>query len=90
MNSINFEMLRDQSPELATLGGFAEQYVHTDPSSSLIKLRTLTEHIVEDIYHSHDISIPFQRNLFDLLQEETFKEAVPGVVLDKIHQILPM
>ena len=87
MNSINFEMLRDQSPELATLGGFAEQYVHTDPSSSLIKLRTLTEHIVEDIYHSHGISIPFQRNLFDLLQEETFKEAVPGVVLDKIHQI---
>ena len=87
MNSINFEMLRDQSPELATLGGFAEQYAYKDPSSALIKLRTLTEHIVEGIYYSNGISIPFQSNLFDLLQEETFKEAIPGVVLDKIHQI---
>ena len=43
MNSINFEMLRDQSPELATLGGFAEKYAYKDPSSALIKLRTLTK-----------------------------------------------
>jgi len=87
MDSINFEMLRKQWPELATLGGFAEQYAHTDPSSALIKLRTFTEHLVGGIYHIHNLTLPYQRNLFDLLGEESFKGIVPKVVLDKLHQI---
>lgn len=49
MNSIKFEMLLDRWPELATLGGFAEQYARTDPSIALIKLRTFPEHFVEGI-----------------------------------------
>jgi len=73
MDSINFEILRKQWPELATLGGFAEHYVYSDPSSALIKLRTYTEQLVEGIYQVHSITLPFQRNLFDLLAEESFK-----------------
>ncbi len=87
MDSINFEILRKQWPELATLGGFAERYAHTDPSSALIKLRTFTEYLVEGIYQVHSLTLPYQRNLFDLLAEESFKETVPKVVLDKLHQI---
>jgi len=87
MNSKNFEMLRDRWPELATLGGFAEQYAHTDPASALIKLRTFAEQLVEGIYQAHNLPLPFQRGLFDLLTEDTFKSAVPKVILDKLHQI---
>ena len=87
MDSKNFEILRKRWPELATLGGFAEQYVHTDASSALIKLRTFCEHLVEGIYQTHNLTLPYQRNLFNLLGEETFKETVPKVVLDKLHQI---
>lgn len=87
MDSINFEILRKQWPELATLGGFAEQYAHTDPSSALIKLRTFTENLVEGIYQVHSLTLPYQRNLFGLLEEDSFKETVPKVVLDKLHQI---
>ncbi len=87
MDSINFEMLREQWPELAILGGFAERYAHADPSSALIKLRTFTEHLVEGIYRIHNLALPYQRNLFDLLGEESFKDTVPKVVLDKLHQI---
>jgi len=87
MDSINFEMLRKPWPELATLGGFAEQYAHSDASSALIKLRTFCEHLVEGIYQTHNLKLPYQRNLFDLLAEESFKETVPKVVLDKLHQI---
>ena len=87
MDSINFEILRHRWPELATLGGFAEHYVYSDPSSALIKLRTYTEQLVEGIYRIHSISLPFQRNLFDLLAEESFKNTIPKVILDKLHMI---
>jgi type I restriction enzyme R subunit len=87
MDSKNFEMLRSRWPELATLGGFAEQYAHSDASSALIKLRTFCEHLVEGIYQIHDLNLPYQRNLYDLLLEDSFKETVPKVVLDKLHQI---
>ncbi|WP_199263475.1 DEAD/DEAH box helicase family protein [Desulfobulbus oligotrophicus] len=87
MDSINFEMLRKQWPELATLGGFAELYVRTDASSALIKLRTFAEQMVAGIYQFHNLALPYQQNLFDLLAEEPFKQAVPKVVLDKLHQI---
>ena len=43
MSSVNFEMLRSKWPELANLGAQAEQYVHTDPESSLVKLRNYLE-----------------------------------------------
>ena len=87
MDSINFEMLRTRWPELATLAGFAEKYVYTDASSALIKLRIYCEHLVEGIYQTHNLPLPYQRNLFDLLAEESFKGTVPKVVLDKLHQI---
>ena len=87
MESKNFEMLRERWPELATLGGFAEQYVNSDAPSALIKLRTFCEHLVEGIYQFHNLSLPYQRTLFDLLAEDPFKETVPKVVLDKLHLI---
>lgn len=87
MDSKNFEMLRACWPELAALGGFAEDYAHTDASSTLIKLRTFCEQLVEGIYQAHDLQLPYQRNLFDLLAVEEFKSVVPKVVLDKLHLI---
>lgn len=36
MKSRNFEILRGDWPELASLGGFAEAYVHDDPASALV------------------------------------------------------
>ncbi|HIC3295400.1 TPA: DUF4145 domain-containing protein, partial [Salmonella enterica] len=41
--SLNFEMLRSQWPELAELACMAERYVHSDPESCLVKLRNYTE-----------------------------------------------
>lgn len=87
MDSINFEMLRARWPELATLGGFAEQYAHNDASSSMIKLRTFCEQLVEGIYHTHGLKFPYEYSLFSLLAEDSFKTAVPKVILDKLHLV---
>ena len=86
-SSINFEVLREQWPELASYGGFAEQYVHPDPSSALIKLRSFTEHLVDWLYRFQNIPYPFQPNLFDLLSSDVFRATVPSVVLNKLHSL---
>ena len=47
MTSQNFEFIRPDWEALATLGGFAERYVHTDPSSALVKLRSFGEVVMK-------------------------------------------
>lgn len=49
MKSQNFEFLRPKREVLADLAGFAERYAHEDPASSLIKQRSLVEHVVTAI-----------------------------------------
>ena len=87
MNSINFEFLRAEWPELASLAGFAEQYTFTDPPSALIKLRTYLEQLVEIVYYRLELKRPVQPNLLDLLNEDSFRIAVPDVVRTSMHAI---
>ena len=87
MQSINFEILRKNSPELADLAGFAEQYVYQDPSSCLVKLRSFIERMLTRIYAKTGLPKPFQPNLLDLLNNDAFRSMVPSVVLEKFHSI---
>jgi len=88
MDSLNFEMLRKPWPELASLGGFAERYVYTDPASTLIKLRVFCEHLVVLIYRINNLPKPYSNaGLFDLLTFDRFEETVPEGVITKIHLI---
>src|SRR5262245_44884290 len=85
VKSQNFEFLRPGHPELAALGGFAESYARSDPSSALVKLRTLAERVVATIYLAWRLPRPYNANLNDLLNETAFCAAVPEVVRDKLH-----
>ena len=87
MESVNFEILRRNYPELADLAGFAEQYVYQDPSSCLVKLRSFSEQMVMRIYAKMGLPRPYQPNLLDLLNNDAFRSIVPSVVLDKFHSI---
>lgn len=87
MKSINFEILRDNYPELSDLGGFAEQYVVPDPSSSLVKLRAFAEIMVGYVYQEFGIPRPWQPTLNDLINNDAFRSVIPPVVLDKFHAI---
>jgi type I restriction enzyme R subunit len=87
MNSQNFEFLRPHYPELADLAGFAEIYAVSDQESSLVKLRTFNEFLVKAVFAHHQLPIEFRSNLNDLLNDDSFKEITPPVVLDKIHLI---
>ena len=87
MTTINFEFLKPKWEALANIAGFAEQYVHADPASALVKLRQFCEQVVEHIYAFHQLQKPFQSGLNDLMQEYTFKQTVPPVVLSKLHSL---
>jgi type I restriction enzyme R subunit len=84
MKSLNFEFLQDGWSDLAALGGFAETYVHTDPQSALVKLRTFAERMVGGIYRQ---PAQPQSNLIDLPQGAVFCEVTPKVVQGKLHAL---
>jgi len=87
MTSRNFEFLRPNWEDLATLGGFAEQYAHPDPSTAAAKLRIFAEQAVLFIYHKHGLPKPMQNNLNDLLVNASFEQAVPRVIASKLHTL---
>lgn len=87
MKTFNFEFLKPKWEALAQIAGFAEQYVHADPASALVKLRQLCEQVVEHVYSTHGLSKPYQCSLNDLMQQYSFKQAVPRVVASKLHAL---
>jgi len=87
MKSVNFEFLRDKWPELASFGGFAEQYAWPDPESALVKLRSYIESMIHRFYDENHISKPIPDSLFEILNADNFKKAVPDVILNALHNI---
>lgn len=85
MQSGNFEILRQQRPALAELGGFAEHYLYSDPASALTKLRIYGEQITKAIYWELRLKPPIEATFDRLLAEPDFKRALPPVLLDKLH-----
>jgi type I restriction enzyme R subunit len=87
MKSINFEFLRSKWPELAGLGGFAEAYAHADPIGALSKLRAFCEQVAKFIHYELRLPRLIRPNLIDLLEDSSFKSAVPRVVVSKMHTL---
>ena len=85
VQSKNFEFLRNARGDLAALGGFAEHYAFNDPASALAKLRLFAERVVDQVYDTFRLPKPYQPNLNDLLNEDSFRSRVPTVVLTKLH-----
>ena len=87
MQSVNFEFLRPKWPELAELGGFAEQYSWTDSSSAAVKLRAFAEHLLTIIYDGYQLPKPFQANLNDLIGNDAFTQIAPSIIQKKLHAL---
>ena len=85
--SLNFEMLRNHWPEWANLGAAAEHYVHTDPESSLVKLRNYIELIVRWLYRKERLPEGYRSSLFDLLDAHAFKSTIPDQITMKLNAI---
>lgn len=87
IHSLNFEHLRPRWPELASLCGFAEQYVHGDPESAVVKLRAFAERCVSIVYQQAGLPRAPMSSFMDLLSNDAFKSMTPAVVVEKLHAI---
>ena len=87
MQSINFEFLKPNWPELAQLGGFAEAYAHDDPIGAITKLRIFCEQTVRYLHHKLRLPPLLRPNLIDLLDDSSFRDAVPTVVLNILQLV---
>ena len=87
IKSKNFDFIKDRLPELAVLADYAESYVHSDPASCLVKLRSYTEQTVNIIYKELNITNPESSTLIDLMQNNSFVESIPKEVLGKLHSL---
>ncbi|MNL94767.1 Type I restriction enzyme [compost metagenome] len=85
IKSLNFEPLRALYPELANMGGYAEQYAHSDPESALVKLRNFAERLVDCLYIKLKLERVPQSNFVDLLHNASFQTIAQPLVLDKLH-----
>ena len=87
MKSQNFEMLRPHWPDLASLGGHAEQYAYSDPQSALIKLRCFSELLVGVVYQEFRLPTFYSDKFIDRLENTHFADMVDQPILDKLHAI---
>ncbi|CAM4161804.1 DUF4145 domain-containing protein [Serratia nematodiphila] len=85
--SLNFEMLRSQWPELAELAYMAERYVHSDPESCLVKLRNYTELMVRWLYRQERLPEGIKANLYDLMNADVFTSMMPEAIIMKMDAL---
>ncbi|PMM98195.1 DEAD/DEAH box helicase [Vibrio splendidus] len=84
---MNFEHLREQWPELAELGAFAETYAVVDPQSALVKLRCYVEKIVGYLYQELHLPVAPNASMHDKLVSGAFTSVVDKTIADKFHAV---
>jgi type I restriction enzyme R subunit len=85
--SMNFEFLRKDWPELANFGGYAEEYAYTDPQSALIKLRSYGEFMINFIYKGLKLPCLPKASFHDKLKGEDFASLTPSPVMTSFFTI---
>lgn len=87
MERSNFSFLKEKQSTLAQLAEQAEQYIYSDPQSSVVKLRCYSELVVAYIYTELNLSTYGLSNFFEKLKNDAFINAVEGCVIEKLHAI---
>jgi len=85
MKSQNFEFLRPQYDELASLGGLAETLLYIDPGSALIRLRSFGEELTKTIYAEERLPRLGEPTFSELLKSSIFVQCLSKRLLDNLH-----
>jgi len=88
MTSLNFDHLKEISPELHRLGTLAERYFAEDANTSLIKSRQFGEYMVKEIAALSGVYDPAARETTnDLLRRLATEQVLPREVADIFHAV---
>lgn len=85
MKSLNFEILRANWSNLATYCTYAENYLYSDPQSSVLKLRCFIEELVNYLYKELDLNLDTNWDLFKALKNELFENTIDSNIVKKMH-----
>lgn len=85
--SSNFDFLKKDYPTLAKFGLLAEKNTYRDPSTSLVKLRLLSERITELIFKFEQFHGLEHMDQFHRIQFLLTKKIIPREVSDSLHVI---
>ncbi len=83
----NFSFLQTEFPLLFNLGQSAEQYIHTDPSVALIKMRLFGEKVVETIFEIQQLQFPYDDSTFKRLQLLSDERLLETNISSILHDI---
>jgi tRNA A37 threonylcarbamoyladenosine biosynthesis protein TsaE len=89
----NFIFLKAEYPPMAQYLMQAEEYVWSDPKSSLVKSRMFAEILVYELYKQLNLKIPTvnkgkeEENIYPLINEFAFKNNLNSIIWSKIDFI---
>lgn len=83
----NFEFLKGNFPSLKNLGSLAETYLHSDPSTAIMKLGILCESVIELIYHYDRVSPPYENSAVKRIDKLAHEGLLPKEVVDILHLV---
>ena len=87
IESTNFQYLQKSWPHLYEHANFAEQYVYTDPHTSIVKLRCFAEELVGYLYRELNLPCERDNSFFDKLNSNVFIEIIDKTIQEKFHAI---
>ena len=87
-HSSNFSFLQTEWPDLWQASQEAEQYCLSVPRHTANLCRIALENAIHWMYnHDQDLSIPYDKSLFSLMTEASFRQDVPPAIQDKLHAL---
>jgi type I restriction enzyme R subunit len=87
MTASNFSYLEQEYPILFNIGQVAEYNLHSDPVTSLFKLRQFGERLTEYIFEEHHLEFPYDNSFHNRLKTLEFEGILPDRVKDLLHTI---
>lgn len=81
----NFSFIKDHLGSFYEKAIKAEQRVHTEPVSSASYSRLILEEGIHRIYETEYLDYPFNKELSNLMAQESIKDILPSSILDGLH-----
>jgi len=83
----NFSYLEEEFPILFNIGQASEYHLHTDPVTSIFKIRQFSERLTEILFEEHQLEFPYENSFHNRLKTLEFERVLPYTIKDLFHSL---
>ncbi|EJL22921.1 type I restriction-modification system endonuclease [Novosphingobium sp. AP12] len=87
VDSLNFDFLEAHDKQLVTLGGLAERYFSSDPSTAIVKLRQFAELMAKMVAAHHAVYRDERETFEETLRRLSYDRLIPREAADIFHAL---